>query len=60
VRDALEEAWIEHYARRIYRRMFLPSIERIEDEDERREEVGLLWDACREIACIALAGRRAS
>jgi CHC2-type zinc finger protein len=58
VRDAIEEAWIEHYARRIYRRMFLPSIKRIADADERREEADRLWDACCEIACIALAGKQ--
>jgi len=58
VREAIEEEWVEHYARRIYRRLFLPSIKHIADADERREEVDRVWDACLEIACIALAGKQ--
>ena len=64
VRDAIEEALIEHFARRLFRCMFVPSIEQIEDEGERREETDLLWDACVEIAILwrasVLEERRAS
>ena len=52
VRDAIEEAWIEYRARRLYRRMVLPLIDEITDEDERREEADLLWDACVEISVL--------
>ena len=64
VRDAIEEALVEHFARRLFRRVFLLTVEQIEDEDERREEADLLWDACVEIAVLwraaVLEERRAS
>jgi CHC2 zinc finger len=44
VRDAIEEAWIEHYARMIFRRMFVPVLQEIEGDTERLEEVDLMWE----------------
>jgi DNA primase len=51
VRDAYEAAWVGHYQRRIFR-TFLHAIERIEDTDQRREEIELLWDIAGEIGLI--------
>jgi CHC2-type zinc finger protein len=58
-RDALQEAKIRHLQRRVFR-IFLPMIEEIEDEDERRTEIEFLWDAAQEIAVCLWAGRRAA
>jgi hypothetical protein len=58
-REALEEAKVRHVQRRVFR-IFVPVIEAIEDEDERREETEHLWDAAEEIAALIWAGRRAS
>ncbi len=55
-RNALEEAKVLHMQRRVFR-IFLPLIQEILDEDERREEVRYLWDAAGEIAVFILAGR---
>jgi len=55
VRDALMEAKIRHVQRRVFR-IFMPMIEEIEDEDERREEVEYLWDAAEAIAVCVVAG----
>ena len=51
VRNAIEEAWVKHYQRRLYRG-FLPAIEDIADEDERRKEAELFWDAAHKIAVL--------
>ena len=51
IRDAIEEVWVKHYQRRIYRG-FLPAIEDIADVDERRKEAQLFWDAAHEIAVL--------
>ena len=56
IRNALEEAKVLHVQRRIFR-IFLPLIEEVEDEDERREETEYLWDAAQEIAVLVVAGR---
>jgi hypothetical protein len=51
VRNAIEEAWVKPYQRRIYRG-FLPAIEDIADEDQRRKEAELFWDAAYRIAVL--------
>jgi len=51
VRNAIEEAWVKHYQRRIYRG-FLPAIEDIDDVDQRRKEAELFWDAAYRIAVL--------
>jgi hypothetical protein len=55
-RAALEEARVLHYQRRVFR-IFAPLIVPIEDEDERREEEGYVWDAAGEIAALLAAQR---
>jgi DNA primase len=51
VRNAIEEAWVKHYQRRLYRG-FLPAIEDIADEEERRKEAEFFWDAAYRIAVL--------
>jgi DNA primase len=51
VRNAIEEAWVKHYQRRLYRG-FLPAIEDIDDVDQRRKEAELFWDAAYRIAVL--------
>jgi hypothetical protein len=58
IRNAVEEAKVLHYQRRLFR-IFLPLIEEIEEEAERHEEVEYLWGTAREIAVLAVAGRGA-
>lgn len=57
IRNAIEEAKVRHYQRRLFR-IFLPMIEELEDEAERREETEYLWDTAQEIAVLVVAGRR--
>lgn len=57
-RDAIQEAKVQHTQRRLFR-MFMPMIEGLENEDERREEAGYLWSAAQEIAVLVVAGRSA-
>ena len=47
---------MRHVQRRIFR-IFLPLIEEIDDQEERREETEYLWDAAEEIAVLTVAGR---
>ena len=56
IRSAIEGAKVRHVQRRIFR-IFLPLIEEIEDQQERREETEYLWDAAEEIAVLTVAGR---
>jgi DNA primase len=56
IRNAIEEAKVLHTQRRLFR-IFLPLIEEIEDDGERREETEYLWDAAQEIAVLTVAGR---
>jgi DNA primase len=56
-RSAIEGAKVRHAQRRIFR-IFLPLIEELDDQSERREETEYLWDAAREIAVLVVAGRR--
>ena len=57
IRDALNAAEVGHAQRRVFRR-FVPLIRQIEDEDERQEEIELLWDAAHEIAVLVVAAKR--
>jgi hypothetical protein len=56
IRSAIEGAKVRHVQRRIFR-IFLPLIEEIDDQEERREETEYLWDAAEEIAVLTVAGR---
>jgi DNA primase len=56
VRDALEEVKVQHVQRRLFR-IFLPTIQRIEDDAERRDEVERVWDSVYPIARQVVAGR---
>ena len=56
VRDALEDAKVRHLQRRIFR-IFLPLIDKLEDEGEKCEETEYLWRASEEIAVLILAGK---
>lgn len=60
VRDALEEVRVRSVHRRLYRIFVRESISLIEDEDERRDEAGRVWDDLERIAHMLVArGRRA-
>ncbi len=56
VRDAIEETKLRLVQRRLFR-IFLPLIEAIEDPEERREEIEILWGDTRRIAALVVAGR---
>jgi DNA primase len=56
IRNAIEETRVRHTQRRLFR-MFLPMIEEVEDDSERREEIEYLWGAAEEIAVLVVAGR---
>jgi hypothetical protein len=58
-RQVLEDAKIAHLQRRVFRR-FMPLLESIEDDQERKAEAEHLWEAAREIAVLIWAGRRAA
>jgi DNA primase len=55
VRNAVDEAKVYHLQRRVFR-IFLPLIEKISDQEERREETEYLWDTAGEIAVLIVAG----
>jgi hypothetical protein len=55
VRNAVDEAKVCHLQRRVFR-IFLPLIEKISDQEERREETEYLWDTAGEIAVLIVAG----
>jgi len=59
VRDALEEVKLRHVQRRLYR-IFVPAIERIEDETERNAEKAQTWRDLRGVAVLVVAGRRSA
>jgi len=59
VRNALEEARVRHIQRRLYRWLFKPGIERIEDEDERREEERVLREEAWDLALLLYEDLRA-
>ncbi len=56
VRDAIEEARIRQVRRRLFR-IFLPSLEAIEDPEERQEEIEEVWRDVGRIAPLVVAGR---
>jgi hypothetical protein len=45
VRSAIGQASFDHLRRRLFRWFFEPSLVRIENQDERKSEAALLWDA---------------
>jgi DNA primase len=59
VRDALEEVKVRHVQRRLYR-IFAPTIERIEDETERKAEKAQTWVELRQVAVLVVARRRSA
>jgi hypothetical protein len=52
VRDAIEQVRIEHLRRRLFRWIFAPMIERIEDEAERAEEAERIWEESEKLAWL--------
>ena len=59
VRDAIEEVKVRHVQRRLFR-IFAPTIERIEDETERKAEKAQTWVELRQVAVLIVAGRRSA
>jgi hypothetical protein len=45
IRDAIDRARFEHLRRRLFRGLFLPSLVRIEDQEERKVEAMVFWEA---------------
>jgi hypothetical protein len=58
-RDALGEVKVRHVQRRLYR-IFAPTIERIEDETERKAEKAQTWRNLRGVAVLVVAGMRSA
>jgi hypothetical protein len=54
-RQAIESAKATRVQRRIYRWILAPPLAKIEDEDERREEVGHAWEDAGKIARLLIA-----
>jgi hypothetical protein len=50
IRDAIARARFEHLRRRLFRGLFIPSLERIEDPAERKAEAVILWQATQPLA----------
>ena len=57
VRDAMDQIRLNSLQRRLYRWMFLPMVERIDDPDERREEGERLWAETAELARLVFEMR---
>jgi hypothetical protein len=54
-RRAIESAKVRRVQRRIYRWILAPPLANIEDEDERREEIGEAWEDAGKIARLLVA-----
>jgi hypothetical protein len=54
IRDAIDRARIEHLRRRLFRGLFLPSLARIKDPEERKEEAMIFWEATEPLAEMML------
>jgi hypothetical protein len=50
IRDGIEQVRIRSLHRRLFRWVFLPMVERIEDPDERREEAERIWTDTADLA----------
>ena len=50
IREAISRARFEHLRRLLFRRLFAPSLLRIEDPDERRTEALIFWEATEPLA----------
>jgi hypothetical protein len=59
VRDAIEKAKINSIRRRLYRLIFLPMLEEIEDLDERTAEARQVWEETEAIARMLRERRKA-
>jgi DNA primase len=57
VRDAIEQAKIRAAQRRLYRWVFGPPAEHLEDLDERAEEMRRAWDDAGQVACMVARAR---
>ena len=57
VRGAIDQIRLNSLQRRLYRWLFLPMVERIEDPDERREEGERLWVETAELARLVFEMR---
>ena len=56
VRDAIGRARFEHLRRRLYRVYFRPLVIAIEDEEDRRHDEQVLWEATETLARHVLSG----
>jgi len=50
IRDAIAQAKFAHLRRRLFRGLFLPSLVRSEDQDERKEGAVIFWEATEPLA----------
>jgi DNA primase len=58
VRDAIERVRIEYLRRRLFRWIFAPMIQRIEDEDERAQEAERVWEDTEKLAWLVYHRRK--
>jgi hypothetical protein len=58
VRDAIERVRIEHLRRRLFRWIFAPMIQRIEDAAERAQEAERIWDDTEKLARLVYHRRK--
>jgi hypothetical protein len=54
IRDAIAQARFDHLRRRLFRRLFLPSLVRDEDPEERKAEAVAFWEATEPLAQMML------
>ena len=58
VRDAIDQVRFDHLRRRLFRRIFAPSLLRIADTEEREAEAAILWEATELLARLLVAQLR--
>jgi hypothetical protein len=56
IRDAIGRARFEHLRRRLFRTYFRPLVTTIEDEEDRRHDEQVLWEATDYLARLVLSG----
>jgi hypothetical protein len=54
IRNAIAQARFDHLRRRLFRRLFLPSLVRIEDPEERKAGAAAFWEATEPLARMML------
>ena len=55
IRNAIEQAKLEHLRRRLFRRFCVPVLKNIEDEEERDAEHRILWNMTEPLAKVLVA-----